>query len=57
MTRRLTDTYWIEAEMMITIDHGYGVIERDKKAVVKMIIIVPPEINDLMSVFRFEAQR
>lgn len=57
MTRRLTDTYWVEAEMVVTIDHGYGVIERDKKALSKMIIIVPPEIDDLMSVFRFEAQR
>lgn len=57
MARRLTDTYWVEAEMIITIDHGYGVIERDKKSLLKMIIIVPPEIDDLMNVFIFEAQR
>ena len=55
MARRLTDTYWVEAEMIITIDHGYGVIEYDKKAVSKMIIIVPPETNDLLSFFLGEA--
>lgn len=57
MARRLTDTYWVEVEMVVTIDHGYGVIERDKKALSKMIIIVPPEIDDLIGVFIFEAQR
>lgn len=55
MARRLTDTYFVEAEMIITIDHGYGVIERDKKAVSKMILIVPPETNDLLRFFLHEA--
>lgn len=56
MARRLTDTYFVEAEMMITVDHGYGVIEHDKKAVCKMIVIVPPETNDLLSFFLDEAR-
>lgn len=55
MARRLTDTYFVEAEMLITIDHGHGLIERDKNAVSKMIIIVPPETNDLLSLFLDEA--
>lgn len=57
MARRLTDTYWVEAETMATIDHGYGVIERDKKAVLKMIITVPTETNDLLSFFIDEARK
>lgn len=57
MARRLTDTYWVEAEVVVTIDRGYGVIEKDIKSLAKMLIIVPPEIDDLMSVFIFEAQR
>ena len=57
MARRLTDTYFVEAEMITTIDHGYGVIEYDKKAVAKMIIIVPPETNDLLSIFLDEARK
>ena len=55
MARRLTDTYWVEAEMIITIDHGHGVIEYDKKAISKMIVIVPPETNDLLRIFLDEA--
>lgn len=55
MARRLTDTYWVEAVMKATIDHGYGVIEYDKEAISKMIIIVPPETNDLLSFFLDEA--
>lgn len=57
MARRLTDTYWVEAEIVVTIDRGCGVIEKDIKSLAKMIIIVPPEIDDLLSVFIFEAQR
>lgn len=57
MARRLTDTYWVEAEIVVTIDRGYGVIEKDIKSLAKMIIIVPPEIDDLLSVFMSEAQR
>ena len=57
MARRLTDTYWVEAEITITIDHGYGVIERDKKALSKMIITVPPEADDLLNIFLDEARK